>query len=933
MDHQWHHSKIISYKKYNELNIECDKIRFFSCPIIKNAGWHLSYFGDKNFIKNKIENFSHQELNLELFTNQEKIQNRIKNKQDLFDRDIKICHINIEDNDNLPPEYDVYLKNYYDNLKQNTTFKNNNTIGFHSNQLCERGTEVAMYDYAYYNQKLYGNKSIIFYCKHNNNNDANVIHKFEKEFKCYAYDKFSDIDKIILDEKINYFYNQKAGSKSDNQIVTKCPNLIHAVFTVDPHGDRYATISKQLSSKYNNIVDFVPYMINLPECSKNMRIQLNIPENAIVLGRIGGFYQFDIEIAHNAIKKIIELDPNIFFLFVNTNKFYEHPQIIYLYKIIDPIEKVTFINSCNAMIHARSDGETFGLAIAEFSSLNKPIITSVSKIDNSHIEILGSKGIIYDTEDSLMEIFKNIRTIINSNNDWNAYKEYTPENVMKKFMDVFINNFIPTIPFKINTKTIEYTDMNIDAPTFKHNIKDLVIVTSFLDINRENWINSYKRTTTQYIESFTNYFNYPNKMIIFIDDKYFDKIKELYKNSSHNNSILIPINKQWMSENIYAWQQLDISTNIMYSDYYKNLLHKRIQNGNPENIYPDYNAINHSKIDFICYAINNNLIKKDDLICWSDFGYFNSILHNNPNKYPLFSIDIQKFNINKLSFCLRNKLNNLDEDMIYTLLNAPEKFTGSFFAGPGNLMVKLQELYHQSLNELYINNISDDDQHIYLRCFLKEPQLFNLYLDSTKWPEGLNYFEKTPDRNELVEILLTNIQNGKFVEIGCDTGVFSKHLLEINKTSTLYSIDPYIKYDDYNDAINNVTGDDLYNRTNTFLTQQFGNRFNLIRNYSNKALNDIPNNIDFVYIDGNHKYKYVYEDICLFWEKLSPNGIIIGDDAVDSDDSTRNIHGDVFIEWLPGCYGDYGVIKAFNDFINIHKCYGKKIGNQFIIFK
>ena len=33
-------------------------------------------------------------------------------------------------------------------------------IGFHSNQLCERGTEVAMYDYAYCNQKIYGNKSI-----------------------------------------------------------------------------------------------------------------------------------------------------------------------------------------------------------------------------------------------------------------------------------------------------------------------------------------------------------------------------------------------------------------------------------------------------------------------------------------------------------------------------------------------------------------------------------------------------------------------------------------------------------------------------------------------------------------------------------------------------------------------------------------------------
>jgi beta-1,4-mannosyl-glycoprotein beta-1,4-N-acetylglucosaminyltransferase len=115
MDHKWNLSKILTFEKYNQLNIDCENIRFYTCPIINNGGWHLSYFGDNNFIKNKIENFSHQELNLELFTNQEKIQNRIKNKQDLFDRNIKIYDINIEDNDNLPPYYDVYLKNYYTN--------------------------------------------------------------------------------------------------------------------------------------------------------------------------------------------------------------------------------------------------------------------------------------------------------------------------------------------------------------------------------------------------------------------------------------------------------------------------------------------------------------------------------------------------------------------------------------------------------------------------------------------------------------------------------------------------------------------------------------------------------------------------------------------------------------------------------------------------
>jgi hypothetical protein len=84
------------------------------------------------------------------------------------------------------------------------------------------------------------------------------------------------------------------------------------------------------------------------------------------------------------------------------------------------------------MIHARSDGETFGLAIAEFSSFNKPIITCRSTIDNCHIDILGEKAIIYDSEESLVNILNNIKTIKNSREDWNMYNDYNPLNVMKK---------------------------------------------------------------------------------------------------------------------------------------------------------------------------------------------------------------------------------------------------------------------------------------------------------------------------------------------------------------------------------------------------------------------------------------------------------------------------------------------------------------------
>ena len=38
-------------------------------------------------------------------------------------------------------------------------------------------------------------------------------------------------------------------------------------------------------------------------------------------------------------------------------------------------EKSRFLYACDAMIHARADGETFGMAVAEFSVHNRPVLT------------------------------------------------------------------------------------------------------------------------------------------------------------------------------------------------------------------------------------------------------------------------------------------------------------------------------------------------------------------------------------------------------------------------------------------------------------------------------------------------------------------------------------------------------------------------------
>jgi hypothetical protein len=100
-------------------------------------------------------------------------------------------------------------------------------------------------------------------------------------------------------------------------------------------------------------------------------------------------------------------------------------------------EKVEFINTCDAMLWARLDGETFGLAIGEFSVKNKPVfVTDIGY--SAHVMILKDKGIWY-TENTLKKLLLNFNKYDYINKDVNAYKDYSPELVMQQFKKVFID--------------------------------------------------------------------------------------------------------------------------------------------------------------------------------------------------------------------------------------------------------------------------------------------------------------------------------------------------------------------------------------------------------------------------------------------------------------------------------------------------------------
>jgi hypothetical protein len=309
-------------------------------------------------------------------------------------------------------------------------------IAFHSNQLGIRGTEVAMFDYAKYNEEILGNESIII------SKDPSISHfshplgvkRFKDRFTVYEYNEFSEIEAILDKENVDVFYAQKSG-ENDGIISSGRKTIIHAVFqNHDPHGDVYAYISEWLGSKFEE--PFVPYIVDLPDVEGDLRKELNIPADSIVFGRHGGLTSFDIQFVHNTIKTILDQRNDIYFVFLHTNKFVDHENALFLDGNPDLIYKVKFINTCDAMIHARIQGESFGLAVAEFSLKNKPVITKYSgNIDNAHVVMLGSKGIYYDNETELYKILTDF--VPDNSQDWNAYRDYTPEKVMTIFKNVF----------------------------------------------------------------------------------------------------------------------------------------------------------------------------------------------------------------------------------------------------------------------------------------------------------------------------------------------------------------------------------------------------------------------------------------------------------------------------------------------------------------
>lgn len=319
-------------------------------------------------------------------------------------------------------------------------------LGFHTKQLRERGTEVALFDYALGAKTLLGHEVRIFVPAESPRIVPTVKDRFDRQFEVVLYEEPGSISCDAL-------YVIKKGTYS--RVTNTIPELNHAFSDASqPHGHRFAAVSEWLARTSARRVrlpgdrvvtlprfrkpDVVPHIVDLPEVGDDLRAAVGIPDDAVVFGRHGGDATFDIEFVHAAVGSALEQRKDIWFLLLNTDRFLAHERVVHLTPLQSRADVRRFVDSCDYMLHANQVGETFGLAVAEFAFAGAPVLTFLGSPQMGHLDLLAGELLLAYTgyEDVLGHLLTLGRR--SAPVESRVAEEYSVERVMARFRDVFL---------------------------------------------------------------------------------------------------------------------------------------------------------------------------------------------------------------------------------------------------------------------------------------------------------------------------------------------------------------------------------------------------------------------------------------------------------------------------------------------------------------
>jgi len=136
-------------------------------------------------------------------------------------------------------------------------------------------------------------------------------------------------------------------------------------------------------------------------------------------------------------------------------------------------------------------------------------------------------------------------------------------------------------------------------------------------------------------------------------------------------------------------------------------------------------------------------------------------------------------------------------------------------------------------------------------------------------------------RYETLLELITKNDYQSYVEIGLGHGTTMKYLMDNikNKDFVFYGIDPFERYKGLHRRGLAHPESSFENNKKEVLGSLTDDRFVFCEEYSHDAADTFESeSIDLVFIDGNHTFKYVKQDIEDWYPVVSQGGILAGHD-------------------------------------------------------
>ena len=336
--------------------------------------------------------------------------------------------------------------------------------------VCTRGSGSAAFDYADFMERFFGATTALILCDYfADPSYAPTVARMRARFGDRVLEATSnqsvpnrmwspaETAAALTAHKVTHMHVQIGGSRWQNKV--EFPRLIQsqkhnvslAVHAMFHGGSRFGNAFAKLDDTVSGIfTPVVPYMTRplsgaSGSAASELLRGLGIPATGVsTICGYGGQTSFDIGFVRETVCSLGggsgSSPSNLFFIFANFPTFCTSAsrRVFFLPNMRTQEDKHAFVQACTAMLHARASGETFGLAVAEFNMMSRPVLTWNGSVSRAHINILGNQALLYSNADTLRARLLDLATADGQTlHVQPAYANYQPEPVMLRFCHVF----------------------------------------------------------------------------------------------------------------------------------------------------------------------------------------------------------------------------------------------------------------------------------------------------------------------------------------------------------------------------------------------------------------------------------------------------------------------------------------------------------------